>query len=144
MNSLPLAFLTCFAAAEELILNGPEIPVESLGIRILLAVLGYLLPCLALIITGSIFDRLSAGDPATLWENTQAALLIIGSTALINILCLFLPIPPIVGLITYWGLIYFAFQLENLFELLSFIVVHGLILQAINFFITLPMLQTNY
>ena len=84
---------------------------------------------LALFLTGRIFDKISSQtEPASMKDDALASLVIILVTAVASVFAVFfLPMAGMFVIVVYFTLIYFAFQLEGIIDIVFFYVVHAVI-----------------
>ena len=92
---------------------------------------------LALFVTGRIFDKFSGTYNSSMKEDALAAFTIVFLTAIAGVMCFFLPILPALVTVIYFGLIYYAFQLQNIIDIAFFYVLHILILNAFSWLVIL-------
>lgn len=86
-----------------------------------------LMTFLTLMITGRIFTYFSSETSATWQEDAQASALICGLVLIAKIASQFIPGLSVFVPLLYIGLIYFAFQLEGLWDIIMFYVLHTLV-----------------
>ncbi|MGC9329262.1 MAG: hypothetical protein ACP5I1_16635 [Candidatus Hinthialibacter sp.] len=101
--------------------------------NILQAAVGFVV----LLITGRIFDKLNSDCKSTWLEDMQAAGVIIALTSIASLI----PAISSFTILIYFGLIYFAFQLDGFMDGFTFYVIHVLIGAVVGFFLNLASLS---
>lgn len=95
--------------------------------QFLIVLMNALMTFLTLMITGRIFTYLSSETSATWLEDAQASALISVLVLIAKIASQFIPGLSFFVPLLYIGLIYFAFQLEGLWDIIMFYFLHILV-----------------
>ncbi|MFH1742269.1 MAG: hypothetical protein ABIH23_24965 [bacterium] len=86
---------------------------------------------IALFVTGRIFDSITKEEGASVKDDALASLVIVVISAIANVVIPSLHLPAGLGLVIYFGLIYYAFQLDGLYDLVVFYILHTVILAVV-------------
>lgn len=90
-----------------------------------------------LLITGRIFDKLNSDCESSWLDDMQAAGVIVGLTTIASLI----PVINSFTILIYFGLIYFAFQLDGFIDAITFYVIHVFIGVGVGFLLNLASLS---
>ncbi|MBN2329573.1 MAG: hypothetical protein JXR73_20700 [Candidatus Omnitrophica bacterium] len=90
-----------------------------------------------LLITGRIFDKLNSECESTWLEDMQAAGIIVALTTIASLI----PAISSFTILVYFGLIYYAFQLDGFIDAITFYVIHVFIGAGVGFLLNLASLS---